>query len=425
MRAWLAMVIALAALPLAAVLLVQSAWSGGASAVAGALLTIGASLALAVLLAGMAQRRLAAQALDQGRAAEGGGGTRDEFITLLGHELRNPLGAISAAVDVLESTDTDGETAAEARSIISRQTRTLSHMVNDLLEVSRLFNGKTQLAMQPVDLTCLVQRVQHALVLSGAAAGRQLTTRLDAAWTEGDPGRLEQVVSNLAGNALKYSPAGGEVVLSVRRDAGNALIEVRDRGAGIARDLLPHIFEPFVQGDRPADRRAGGFGIGLTLVRRLVELHGGTVEVESSAQGSCFRVSLSAIDPVPGLDRPRPSAQRRFKMLLVEGNQDVLGALRAELELDGHAVSTARDGHDGLRQLLLHKPQVSIIDTAVPGLSGCELAREARAAGYAGRMVALSGTGTDREIAEAMRAGFDTCLVKPVTPEQVRACLNG
>ena len=193
---------------------------------------------------------------------------------------------------------------------------------------------------------------------------------------------------------------------------------------GIPAALLPHIFDLFVQGERTLDRRAGGLGIGLTLVRRLVELHGGTVGAESSDEGSRFTVRLPAVQPPihPEGDTLPPS--RRRKVLVVEDNDDVLAALRSKLELDGHTVSTATDGIEGLTRLLKLRPEVSIVDIGLPGLTGFELARHARAAGYAGRMIALSGYGAERDAEEALVAGFDAYLVKPVDRNQLRASLS-
>jgi signal transduction histidine kinase/CheY-like chemotaxis protein len=356
--------------------------------------------------------------------AESASRAKDEFLTMLSHELRNPLGAISAAIDVLDSAPAAGETAAEARSIIGRQTRNLSHMMNDLLDVSRVIAGKISLSRQPVELAAIVQRVRQTLLFTGAAARHTLTCRLASAWADGDAVRIEQVVGKLVANALTYTPPGGEVVLSVRRDGADALIEVQDRGEGISDALLPHIFELFVQGERPLDRRAGGLGIGLTLVRRLVELHGGTVGVDTSPEGSRFTVRLPAVEPAAVAADDSLPLQRRRKVLVVEDNQDVLAALRAKLELDGHAVHTAADGHEGLTRLLTLRPEVSIVDIGLPGLTGFELARQARAAGYAGRMIALSGYGHERDIANARVAGFDAYLVKPVDRKQLRASMS-
>jgi CheY-like chemotaxis protein/anti-sigma regulatory factor (Ser/Thr protein kinase) len=284
--------------------------------------------------------------------------------------------------------------------------------------------GKILLSRQPVDLADIARRVQQTMLLTGAAASHRLRCTLHPAWVDGDAVRLEQILGNLLTNALKYTPSGGDVGLSVRREGRTALIEVQDCGEGIPGALLPHIFDLFVQGERTLDRRAGGLGIGLTLVRRLVELHGGTVSVETSAAGSRFTVRLPAVDGVPAPAGDALPLQRRRKVLVVEDNPDVLAALRSRLEQDGHTVSTAADGIDGLDSLLRLRPEVSIVDIGLPGLTGFELARHARAAGYAGRMIAISGYGHERDLANAMVAGFDAYLIKPVDGVQLRASLS-
>jgi CheY-like chemotaxis protein len=199
---------------------------------------------------------------------------------------------------------------------------------------------------------------------------------------------------------------------------------VQDRGSGIPPALLPRIFDLFVQGDRPLHRPAGGLGIGLTLVRKLVELHGGTVAAESSSEGSRFTVQLPAVSAPVVQDGEALPPSRRRQVLVIEDNDDVLAALRSKLELDGHSVSTAVDGIEGLTRLLKLRPEVSIVDIGLPGLTGFELARHARAAGYAGRMIAMSGYGAERDAHAALVAGFDAYLVKPVDRNQLRASLS-
>ena len=358
------------------------------------------------------------------REAENASRAKDEFLTMLSHELRNPLGAIAAAIDVLDAADPGSQVACEAQAIIARQTRNLSHMLNDLLDVGRVIAGKILLAREPVNLAAVAQRIDETLALTGEARGHPLQLQLADAWVDGDAVRIEQVVTNLLTNAIRYTPAGRPIHVAVGVRDGSAVLTVQDAGAGIPASLLPHVFDLFVQGERPLDRGAGGLGIGLTLVRRLVELHGGTVDVESSAEGSRFTVILPATAAPAGINDDTPSPSRRRKVLVIEDNSDVLAALRAKLELDGHSVSTAVDGIEGLSCLLQLKPEVSIVDIGLPGLTGFELARHARAAGYAGRMIALSGYGAERDAQEALVAGFDAYLVKPVDRKQLRASLS-
>jgi signal transduction histidine kinase len=367
--------------------------------------------------------QLTERALAARQEAEAASRAKDEFLSMLGHELRNPLGAIAAAVDVLDAAVPGSPSAAEARAIIARQTRNLAHMMNDLLDVGRVMAGRIVLARQPVDLAAVFDRLRRTLELTGEWSAHAWTVRASGAWVEGDAVRLEQVMGNLLANAIKYTPPGGAIEVAIGCRGGHALFEVRDGGPGIAPALLPHIFDLFVQGERPLDRGAGGLGLGLTLVRRLVELHGGRAGVESSESGSRFTVELPAIDAPeqPAGDALPPSRRRR--VLVVDDNADVLSALRSKLEYDGHTVSTAADGIDGLSRLLHQQPEVSIVDIGLPGITGYELARHARAAGYAGRLIALSGYGQERDRRDALVAGFDAYLVKPVDRTQLRASL--
>jgi CheY-like chemotaxis protein len=199
---------------------------------------------------------------------------------------------------------------------------------------------------------------------------------------------------------------------------------VCDTGSGIAPGLLPRIFDLFVQGERTLDRRAGGLGIGLTLVRRLVEMHGGTITADSQGQGSTFRVTLPAIPaPVTAQARPHVPESRRQRVAVIEDNEDALEALCTILELDGHTVATATDGVSGLAWLLDKRPDAAVVDIGLPGITGYEVAKRARAGGYAGRMIAVSGYGQGRDVEQAMRSGFDAHLVKPVDAAQLSRIL--
>jgi signal transduction histidine kinase/sensor domain CHASE-containing protein len=366
----------------------------------------------AVLIAGEQAARQQAEAASR---------AKDEFLAMLGHELRNPLGAIASAVAVLDRVDAGTDTAANARLIIGRQTRHLAHLMDDLLDVGRVISGKVLLSTRRVELGELVERVLADFELTGASRQHDVQRALEPVWVEVDPTRIEQVVGNLLGNAFKYTPPGRRIeVVSCRRE-GRALLEVRDQGPGIDAALLPRIFDLFVQGDRTLDRPGGGLGIGLTLVRRLVELHGGHVSARSSEQGTTFQVVLPAVQAPAhaeqALSRPRPQPRR---VLLVDDNADVLAALRSMLELDGHVVSTAADGERGLALLLDELPDAAIVDIGLPGLSGYEVAQRSRRAGYAGKLFALSGYGGTQDVAQARRHGFDAHLAKPVDPQRLQ-----
>jgi signal transduction histidine kinase len=369
--------------------------------------------------AALVEREQAARLL-----AESASRAKDEFLAMLGHELRNPLGAIASAVEVLNRVDGGTELAANARQIIGRQTRHLAHLMDDLLDVGRVISGKVLLSTRRLELGALVERVLATFEVTGESQGHDLHVALGQAWVEVDATRMEQVVTNLLGNAFKYTPAGRRVDVTLRSRDGNALLEVRDQGPGIPSPLLPRIFELFVQGQRPLDRPGGGLGIGLTLVRRLVELHGGKVTVDSSAAGTAFQVSLPAVEPPSRSDREAtrsPLAQRR--VLVVEDNPDALAAMGSMLELDGHGVSRAVDGERGLALLLEELPDAAIVDIGLPGLSGYEVARRARRAGYAGKLFALSGYSGAQDVAKAQRHGFDAHLAKPVDPQRLRELL--
>jgi PAS domain S-box-containing protein len=359
--------------------------------------------------------------------AEAANRAKDEFLAMLGHELRNPLSAIASAVEVLNRVDASAELAADARRIIARQTRHLAHMMDDLLDVARVISGKVLLAKSTLNLAQLVTRAVGTLQVTGESRAHEVTLQAEHAWVEGDATRLEQVTTNLLNNALKYTPAGGRIEVGVAHENGQAVLRVKDSGVGIPATLLPRIFDLFVQGERTLERRAGGLGIGLTLVRRLVQLHGGTIEAQSApGQGSVFTVRLPAVAAPAATretERDRLPESRRRRVGIVEDNEDALAALRSLLELDGHSVWSASDGLAGLDAVLAQRPDVAVIDIGLPGIDGYELARRSRAAGYAGRMIALSGYGQDRDVQQALKSGFDAHLVKPVDPQALRKAL--
>jgi PAS domain S-box-containing protein len=356
--------------------------------------------------------------------AEAANRAKDEFMAMLGHELRNPLSAIASAVEVLNRVDARTEVAANARSIIARQTRHLAHMMDDLLDMARIISGKVLLSRHPLNLATLVQRAVATVEVTGEAQDHEVKLQLNDVWIDADSTRIEQVMNNLLTNALKYTPAGGCIEVEVSADGPRARLQVRDTGVGIPPALLPRIFDLFVQGERTLDRRAGGLGIGLTLVRRLVELHGGTISATSSPAGSSFTVHLPAVQaPDHSLVRTRVPDSRRRRIAIIEDNEDALIALCSLLELDGHTVCTAKDGPSGLATLIESRPDVAVVDIGLPGLTGFEVAKRSRAAGYAGRMIALSGYGQGRDVEQALTSGFDAHLVKPVDPDQLRRML--
>lgn len=351
--------------------------------------------------------------------AEAANRAKDELLAMLGHELRNPLNAIVTAVEVLRRAEPDSELAASARAVVARQTRKLAAMVDELLDVGQVMADEVSLALQPVNLAELVRNVVAGAQATAAERQQQLVAgELVALQVRGDARRLTQVLGHLLDNAMKYTPAGGTIRVELLHDAGDALLRVHDSGPGIAPDLLPRIFEPFVQGERGLDRPNGGLGIGLALVKRLVELHGGTVRAGTSAHGGRFEVRL------PALDAPSAAASCPSRVGVIDDNPDVLTSMRSMLELAGHSVRTAADGDAGLAMLLADAPDVAIVDIGLPGIDGYEVARRSRAGGYRGRLIALSGYGQTRDLQRSVTEGFDAHLVKPVNPDQLLPLLG-
>jgi signal transduction histidine kinase len=355
--------------------------------------------------------------------AEASNRAKDEFLAMLGHELRNPLAAIANAAQILDRTGPLTETAARASAVIHRQVRHLAGLVDDLLDAARVSTGKIILRPVPVELGAAVQR----LVATQPAARHRIVVEAESAWISADETRLDQIVGNLLSNALQYTPAGGEVRARVFVDGGEAVLEISDTGAGIPPALLPHVFEPFVQGERTPDRTHGGLGLGLALVKRLVEMHGGSVRAASggAGRGSTFTVRLPRVAaPVapPVVDRPPSAAPRR--VLVVEDNTDTREVLCTALRLDGHEVHEATDGPSGLEAALRLVPDAALVDVGLPGLDGYELARRLRRElGSRITLVALTGYGQADDRRRAIDAGFDVHLVKPVTPERLAEVL--
>jgi two-component system, sensor histidine kinase len=355
--------------------------------------------------------------------------TKSEFLAMLAHELRNPLGAIGAAVAVLECVDLQNEPASRARAAIGRQVRHLSHLIDDLLDVERVVSGKIRLDRHPLDL---VETVRSAVAGFTGSNGLVWDVAIGAepVWVEGDAVRLEQILVNVLTNAVKYTPEGGHVHVSLGGDGNDAVLSVRDTGFGIAPELLPTIFDMFVQGDRTLDRAQGGLGLGLTLVRRLVELHGGTVVASSGGvgQGSTFTVRLPQIPSIPSragvpglLQRPVPR-----RVLLIEDNRDAREMFRMVLELAGHTVYEAENGRRGLELLQTKHPEVAVIDIGLPGLDGYEVARRIRDLpdGPAMLLLALTGYDTPGHLERSAEAGFDHHLVKPVDLDEFARLLG-
>jgi signal transduction histidine kinase/CheY-like chemotaxis protein len=370
---------------------------------------------------------------------------KDEFLAMLGHELRNPLAAIRNSLYVLDEVGSKSGQAVRQRDVIERQTRHLVRMVDDLLDVSRVTLGKIILKRQTVDLADVVSRCLVELDLAALARshGLELRVETEAVMVEGDPVRLEQVICNLVQNAIKYTPRGGTLTLTARTEDGEGTVRVRDTGVGISAEMLPQIFAPFTQVESSRSRSEGGLGLGLPLVRGLVELHGGRVEAHSDGpgQGSEFVVRFplrSAQRPVrrargasgvwPVVVAPPAPVQkerRGLSILVVEDNLDGRESLRDLLEIWGHQVKLAETGPQGVERALAEHPDVALIDIGLPGLDGNEVARRIRAAVDTKHMalIAMTGYGQPEDRRRALQAGFNSYLVKPVDPAHLARLL--
>ena len=349
---------------------------------------------------------------------------KDEFLAMLGHELRNPIGALASAVHVLEHERLSQEDVARAREAMARQLHHLGRLVDDLLDASRVTAAKIRLLRQPLDLARVAGNVRDTLKLSGRLEEHRVTFDGETVWIDGDETRIEQILMNLVGNALKYTPPGGTIEVTVRREGENGVVEVRDAGVGIAPDAMATIFELFAQGTRSLDRGQGGLGIGLTLVQSLVEMHGGSVRAQSEGvgQGTLFTVILPAIpapnaaETVPSL--PAESADRRLQVLVVEDHDDARDMLETALGLEGHTVHAAKTGPEGFEAALRIRPDAAVIDLGLPEMNGLDLARALRATpdGSGIRLIALTGYGQPEDRRKAVEAGFDAHVAKPVDP---------
>ncbi|MGQ0704450.1 MAG: response regulator [Gemmatimonadales bacterium] len=352
---------------------------------------------------------------------------KDEFLALLAHELRNPLAPLRNAVNFLQLRETADRDLLWCRGIIERQTNQLTRLVDDLLDVSRISLGKIKLQIEPLDLATVVNRAVETSRPVIDDRRHQLTVQLPAepVRVEGDRARLTQVVANLLNNAAKFQPEGGTIEVTVERAGGEATVSVQDQGIGIAPEKVSEIFELFAQGEPGADQAESGLGIGLSLVRTVVELHGGRVSAESAGlgQGSRFTIRL------PGLVAVEPASRSPeevvpvavecppLRVLVVDDNRDAAESLTRLLELGGHTVRLAHEGQEALRLARAELPAVVLLDIGLPGMDGYEICRRLRQSGLAGALiVAMTGYGQERDRVLSQEAGFDTHLVKPVHP---------
>ena len=375
---------------------------------------------------------------------------KDEFLAMLAHELRNPLVPIMTGLKTFQMVEPKTPKLQRARDAMERQVRHMVRLVDDLLDVSRVTAGKIELRKDLVDVATIVQQAvqtsqplmaekQHELALSLPSGRLELIV---------DPARLAQIVSNLLSNAAKYTDAGGRIELAAAAVGDDIEIRVRDNGRGIRPEMLPQVFGLFVQSDRTLDMAQGGLGVGLTLVKRLVELHGGTVMARSAGEGtgSEFIVRLPGVSrlqaatyvppprrditgefrapPLPGAPAPSDPAPRRLRILVVDDNPDIRATLHDLLEMQGHQVDVAEDGPQAIERVLTLRPHVALVDIGLPGMDGCAVARTLRQdPAMRTRLVAMTGYGQAEDRRRALDAGFDAHVVKPVELDELARLL--
>jgi signal transduction histidine kinase/ActR/RegA family two-component response regulator len=364
---------------------------------------------------------------------------KDEFLATLSHELRNPLAPIRNALHVLRLAGGDEQTRARVIDTLERQTSNVIRLVDDLLELSRINQGRIDLRKERVKLSSVLRSALESSAQLVESAGHELVIAEppEPVLLYADPVRLIQVIANLLNNAAKYTERGGRIVVSTRMFGSQAEISVRDSGIGIAKDMLGQIFEMFVQADTSRDRARQGLGIGLTLVKRIVDLHGGTVEARSEGpgKGSEFivrlpafadqRVATSEPTPQPAGAERRRSDLIRFRILVVDDHHDAGESLATLLRLLGHQVRVAYDGLGGLEAARVFRPHVALLDIGMPGMDGIELGARLRQEPEFERLllIALTGYGRDEDRRRSSEAGFDHHLVKPVDIAALNALL--
>jgi PAS domain S-box-containing protein len=359
----------------------------------------------------------------------------NEFLAMLGHELRNPLAPIRNALDLMRIDPTGDSKHEWARSVIDRQLTQLTRLVDDLLDVGRITSGKIALHKEPVEVNAAIQRAVEATRPLADASGHTLEVRLspDPLAVDGDLTRLSQALLNLLTNAIKYTPSGGRIEVHATREGEFAVIRVKDTGIGMSAELIPAVFDLFVQGERSLDRSDGGLGIGLTLVKRLVSLHGGTVSALSDGpgRGSEFVICLPALATSSTAGKPEPAARlapkhQRRRVLIVDDNRDSADTLAALLDAWGHEVRTSYDGPSAITAVAEFQPSVVLLDIGLPKMNGYEVAAQLRklANGRSLTLVAFTGYGQDEDRRRVREAGFDYHLVKPLEPAALEKILD-
>jgi signal transduction histidine kinase/ActR/RegA family two-component response regulator len=359
---------------------------------------------------------------------------RDEFLAMLAHELRNPLAPIRNAVYLQQSLNIDDRMFVKTREIVGKQVTHLTRMLDDLLDVARLERGKVQLQIQRMDLNSLVASSMEAFQAVTQSRRHQVRARLAAVPlpVDADPVRVEQVLTNLLTNAAKFTPEGGVITVEARPDGRFGTVSVSDNGIGLKPEMLNAIFEPFAQGDQSLARANGGLGMGLTISRRIAELHGGKVEAESAGEdkGSTFVLRLPLAKGTSDNVWPAPDSVRSAspsRVVIVEDNPDIRESTRLILEMWGHRVLTTASGAEGIALVSREGPNVVLIDIGLPGLNGYEVAQAIRASRVANdkplKLIAVTGYGQPADRERARDAGFDAHLLKPIDIDTLQRML--
>ena len=359
---------------------------------------------------------------------------QDEFLAMLGHELRNPLAPLATVAQLLElqADEPDPARVGWAAEVISRQVGQLTGLVDDLLDVARLSQGRIELERDIEPLAEILTAAVESIEPIADEREQRLYTDVPASavFVDADSKRLTQIVVNLLHNATKYTPERGEIWLEAKIDGQDLVVTVEDTGCGIDEELLPHVFDVFRQAERSLERAQGGLGLGLTLVRRLVEMHGGTVAASSQGrgQGSRFEVRLPVVHEVQPEDEEQPEPvdqDARRRVLVVDDNRDAAEALGAMLELMGNQVEIAHDGEQALSQAEVFNPHIVLLDIGLPGIDGYEVARRLRKRPETRDtlLVALTGYGRERDRERAHEAGFDHHIVKPAGQARIQDVL--
>jgi PAS domain S-box-containing protein len=357
---------------------------------------------------------------------------KNDFLGMLSHELRNPLAPIRSSSYILRHAQPGSEQVRRAREVIDRQTEHLTRLVDDLLDVTRVARGKVELRRAHIDLGGVVSHAadDFRALLQDRGVRFEVVVPKEKLWVDADATRITQIIGNLLNNAAKFTRRGDEVALLLGAVGGEVEIRVRDTGAGIEPSLLPNIFDAFVQGDRTLARTEGGLGLGLSLVKGIAELHGGSVRAESAGKGvgAEFVIRLPRL-AAPNAQSPKaPPAQRRNgarRVLVVDDNEDAAESLAEVVKMLGHTVEVAYDGPSAIEKVRTSQPDIVLCDIGLPGMSGYEVARRLRASHVNGiRLIAVSGYAGHEDVSRAVDAGFDEHVAKPCGPEQIERLLS-